>query len=138
MPLKARLQLAAALALLVGATTLHADMHAAPEGHQAPQDGHAAAQAESAPGGEQREVTVEDLHAFVAAEAAVAEIQHNYSAMIEEAAGAEEAEVLTDTAHALMVEAVEDAGLPVAVYNTIAHAAANNPEVATFLADLRD
>lgn len=75
------------------------------------------------------EVSESDLKQFAEARTAITEIQQDYSQRLQNADDPEKANALQQEANAEMISAVEDTGLDVESFNTIAMAIQNDPEL---------
>jgi GTP1/Obg family GTP-binding protein len=71
-----------------------------------------------------------ELNQFVEAQTEVMEIRNEYVQRIESTEDREEAMALEQEGNEMMVEAVEETGLSVDTYSSIAQAASDNPDLA--------
>lgn len=93
---------------------------------------------DNGPGTASGEFDDEQLEAFVVAEAAVFEIQEDYSARLENAEADQDPAVVQAEAQMEMQTAIEDAGLSIREYNQIARAAERDPELGQQLRELAE
>ena len=75
------------------------------------------------------EVSDADLRSFAEARTAISEIQQDYSTRLQNADDPEKANELQQQANEEMIGAVEETGLDVDSFNTIAMAIQNDPEL---------
>jgi putative aminopeptidase FrvX len=76
------------------------------------------------------EVTDKQLGQFMVAMASVQDVQEQYAGEIQSASDAEKSQKLRQEAQSEMISAVEDSGLSVQEYNTIAQQLRADPELA--------
>ncbi|WP_041381751.1 DUF4168 domain-containing protein [Spiribacter curvatus] len=80
----------------------------------------------------------DQIDQFVEAQNEVMEIRNEYVQRIESTEDREEAMALEQEGNEMMVEAVEDTGLNVDTYSSIAQAASENPELAERIQSMMD
>lgn len=84
------------------------------------------------------DVSENDLEQFVSAQESIIEIQQKFSARLQEVEDPEKANELQTEANEEMIGAVEEAGLDVESFNSIAMAVQNDPELQQRLQEMME